>query len=220
MRTMPAVVRRNAVADERATRLLADIGRDLRHARMTRGLSQRTVATATSVDQAEISRIERGARPGATIRVLSRIAGAVGLDLSMRLFPGGSPLRDQAHVNLLARFRRLVGERWQWASEVPLPIPGDRRAWDRVLTGAGLQIGVEAETKPRDAQELQRRLALKKRDGQVPRLILVLANTEWNRRFCRDNAAELEGLFPVPGRIAQQALAEGRDPGGDALIMV
>jgi transcriptional regulator with XRE-family HTH domain len=220
MRAMPAHARRNVVADERAARLLADIGRELRHARMTRGLSQRSIAAATSVDQAEISRIERGRRPGATIRVLTRMAGAVGLDLSMRLFPGGQALRDEAHVKLLARFRRLVGEKWQWASEVPLPIPGDRRAWDRLLSGAGIRIGIEAETKPRDAQELQRRLALKKRDGQVERLILVLADSEWNRRFCRENAAELEGQFPVPGRIALEALSEGRDPGGDALIVV
>ena len=40
----------------------------------------------------------------------------------------------------------------------------------------------EGETRPTDIQELARRLALKKRDGGVDRLILVLKDTEWCRR--------------------------------------
>jgi hypothetical protein len=40
---------------------------------------------------------------------------------------------------------------------------------------AGLRIGVEAETRARDRQELQRRVALKRRDGGVDRVILLLA---------------------------------------------
>jgi hypothetical protein len=67
-------------------------------------------------------------------------------------------------------------------------------------------------------QELQRRLALKKRDGQVDRLILVLADTQWCRQLVRLN--DIETMFPVPGRVAMRALAEGRDPGGDAVVLV
>jgi len=101
---------------------------------------------------------------------------------------------------------------------VPLPIPSDKRAWDRLLRGAGSAIGVEGETRPRDIQELARRLALKKRDGGVDRLILVLADTAWCRRLVRLN--DLGEAFPVPGQAALRALAEGRDPGGDAIILV
>jgi hypothetical protein len=53
------------------------------------------------------------------------------------------------------------------------------------------------------SQELGRRLALKKRDGGVARLILVLADTAWRRRVVRLN--ELSG---------------GPDPGGDAIILI
>jgi transcriptional regulator with XRE-family HTH domain len=205
-------------ADRRSEQLLRVIGRDLRDTRLNRGLSQRSVAAVTGVEQAEISRIERGQRPGATARTLARLATALGLELSMRMFPAGEPIRDKAHAALLERLRRAVGDLWTWAAEVPLPLSGDRPAWDRLLSGAGIRIGVEGETRPTDLQELQRRVQLKKRDGQVDRLILVLADTEWCRRLVRLN--DVEPTFPVPGRVALRALRDGRDPGGDALILI
>ena len=185
---------------------------------MSHGLSQRAVCAASRVEQAEVSRIEAGRRPGATIRTLARLATAVGLELSVRLYPGGQPIRDKAHIALLARFRKTVGESWTWVAEVPLPIPGDKRAWDRVLRGVGIVVGVEAETRPTDLQEVQRRIAQKKRDAQVDRVALVLAHTDWNRRLVRLN--DLEGAFPIQSKVALKLLAEGRDPGGDAVILI
>lgn len=176
------------------------------------------VGAAAALTQSQVSEIERGRYPGVSIDALSRHAVAVGLDLSVRLFPGGEPIRDRAHAALLERFRKAVGEGWDWAAEVPLPIRGDKRAWDRRLQGAGVAIGIEAETRPTDMQEVQRRLGRKKRDGDIDRLILVLPNSEWCRRLLRLN--DLETTFPVPGRIALRALQEGRDPGGDALILI
>jgi hypothetical protein len=82
----------------------------------------------------------------------------------------------------------------------------------------GLVIGVEGETRPTDAQQLARRLALKQRDGGVDRLILVLADTDWCRRFVRLN--DLEAAFPVAGRLALRAVAGGRDPGGDSVVLI
>jgi transcriptional regulator with XRE-family HTH domain len=215
---MPASERRFVQADRRAALALDNLGRELRRTRVSHGLSQQAVAAASGVQQAEVSRIEAGRRPGATIRTLARLATAVGLELSVRLYPAGEPIRDKAHIALLARFRQAIGESWTWAAEVPLSIPGDKRAWDRILRGAGVVIGVEAETRPTDLQEVQRRIGLKKRDGQVDRVVLVLANTEWNRRLVRLN--DLEGAFPIPGRVALKQLAGGRDPGGDAAILI
>lgn len=215
---MPASERRFVRADQRAALALGNLGRELRTARVSHGLSQRAVGAASRVEQAEVSRIEAGRRPGATIRTLARLATAVGLELSVRLYPGGQPIRDKAHIALLARFRKTVGESWTWVAEVPLPIPGDKRAWDRVLRGVGIVVGVEAETRPTDLQEVQRRIALKKRDAQVDRVALVLADTDWNRRLVRLN--DLEGAFPIQSKVALKLLAEGRDPGGDAVILI
>jgi transcriptional regulator with XRE-family HTH domain len=215
---MPAVERLMVVATRRARQMLADIGRALRAVRITHGLSQRTLAGAVGISQTQLSRIERGLYPAVTLETLTRIGAALGLDVSVRWFPSGEPIRDKAHAALLERLRNAVGEIWQWSAEVPLPIPGDRRAWDRTLTRDGNLIGIEAETRPTDMQELQRRLTLKKRDGRVDRLILVLANTQWCRRLVRLN--DMDSTFPVPGRVALKALAEGRDPGGDAVILI
>jgi transcriptional regulator with XRE-family HTH domain len=205
-------------ARQRAVRLRVELGREVRAARQSRDLSQRAVAVASGITQSQLSRVERGIYPAVTVEDMATTAAALGLELSVRLFPSGEPIRDKAHAALLSRFRRAVGERWQWAAEVPLPIPGDRRAWDRVMRRAGVVLGVEAETRPTDMQELQRRLALKKRDGGVDRLILVLPNSDWCRRVVRLN--DVESTFPVPGRVAFRALAEGRDPGGDAVLLV
>lgn len=97
-------------------------------------------------------------------------------------------------------------------------MPGDRRAWDRLLRGEDVVIGVEGETRPIDMQELQRRLALKKRDGGVDRLILVMPNSDWCRRLIRLN--DLGAAFPISGSVALKLLSEGRDPGGDAVILI
>jgi transcriptional regulator with XRE-family HTH domain len=215
---MAAIERAMAVATQRSRRLIVDVGRELRGARVSRGLSQAAVAAATKVEQAEVSRIERGLRPGVTIQSLARIAVAVGLEISIRTYPAGQPIRDRAHIAMLERFRRAVGPGWEWAAEVPLPIPGDKRAWDRVLRRAGLVIGVEGETRPTDMQELGRRLALKKRDGGMDRLVLVLADTAWCRQLIRLN--DLEAAFPIPGIVALKRLASGTDPGGDTIILI
>lgn len=218
MAGMPAIERAMATARQRARRLLIQIGTELRSARVARGLSQRAVAAAAGISQTQLSRVERGLYPAVSVETLLRVGVAVALDVSLRAFPAGEPIRDAAHASLLARFRTVVGEAWSWAAEVPLPIPGDRRAWDRLLRGASVVIGIEAETRPTDMQELQRRLALKKRDGQVDRLILVLPNSDWCRRLIQLN--DIESLFPVPGKVTLRALAEGRDPGGNAIVLV
>jgi transcriptional regulator with XRE-family HTH domain len=218
MRGVPARERVADLAKRRSATQLQQVGRELRNARIARGLGQGFVAAAAGISQPQLSRIERGVLPRVSLETVGIVALLLGFDASVRLFLSGEPIRDKAHVALLERFRMAVGETWRWAAEVPLPIPGDRRAWDRLLRGAGVVIGVEAETRPTDMQELQRRLALKKRDGQVDRVILVLADTAWCRQLLRLN--DIDATFPMPGKVALRALAEGRDPRGDAAILV
>jgi hypothetical protein len=103
-------------------------------------------------------------------------------------------------------------------TEVPLPIPGDRRAWDAVIRGTGWHLPAEAETRPRDMQALDRRIALKLRDAGFEDVLLVLLDSAANRRLVRSGA--LPSRFVVQGRSALARLAEGRDPGGSALILL
>jgi hypothetical protein len=96
----------------------------------------------------------------------------------------------------------------------------DLRTWDARTRLWGYEVGVEAETRVTDGQALERRLSLKLRDGGVDRLIVVVADTRHNRTVLRALASELNGLLPIQGRAAVEALHSDADPGGNLLILV
>lgn len=209
---------------DRGTRLgrtaLVRLGQELREARRDRSLGVDRVAAVLGISNAEVSRIERALSPKVPFATLSRFAGVVGLDLAARLYPGAGPIRDAAHTQLLADFRSVLHRSLQWATEVPLPRPGDQRAWDATVSGRNWRYGVEAETLPHDAQALNRRLALKQRDGDVDGVLLVLRDTRATRAFLRAAADELQPVYPILGRRALELLGAGADPGGSAVILV
>jgi hypothetical protein len=155
-----------------------------------------------------------------SIQQASTLLAAVGLELSIRTYPRGEPLRDAAHVALLERFRVRIHRTLRFRTEVPFPAPDDRRAWDAVVYGAAWRHGVEAETRPRDRQALERRLALKLRDGDVTSMSLLLLDSRHNRDFVRANHEVLLERFPVPGRRALELLGAGANPAGDSLILL
>src|ERR1035437_5002833 len=163
----------------RARTIVAEPGQEARHARLEHGLSQALAAREARTSRSQISRIEAANAPRVSIAELARVLAVLGLELSAKAYPGGSPVRDAAHRALIERFRARVSPGVPWRFEVPLPIPGDRRAWDAVLLIGTAQIAVEAETRPRDVQALQRRIALKRRDDPgIGAVVLVLANTD------------------------------------------
>jgi hypothetical protein len=151
---------------------------------------------------------------------LIRLAAVVGLELSIRAYPTGSPVRDRAHAALLEKLRTRLHPDLRWRTEVPLPNAGDLRAWDAVVSDPAFRGAVEAETRARDGQELERRLALKQRDGGVDFLILLLADTRANRQFVRERRISLAAMFPVPGRVALDALEHARSPGGNSVVLL
>jgi hypothetical protein len=167
-----------------------------------------------------VSRAERGLVPGARLIEVAELLSVVGLDLSCRAYPAGQPIRDAGHVALLAAFRSRLHRSLRWATEVPLPLPGDQRAWDAMVTGPDWRYGVEAETRPTDAQALERRLALKQRDGDVSGVLLVLPQTRAAADFVRAAATGLVDAFPVPSKRALELLGAGIDPSGNAIVVV
>jgi transcriptional regulator with XRE-family HTH domain len=141
------------------------MGADIRGARTSAGLSLRTAGNAADMSHAQFGRIERGELPQVTVDQLSRACAAVGLRLIVRGYPDGDAVRDSAQLALLGRFRFRLPERAGWATEVPLSPSGDLRAWDGIATVAGERFAIEAETRLHDIQALERRIALKQRDG-------------------------------------------------------
>jgi transcriptional regulator with XRE-family HTH domain len=215
---MPARERHADRGRRRARRIRRELGEELRLARITIGLSQGDLGGAADMSHTKVGRIEAGTYTAVQLDDLCALFAVLGCDLSVRAYPVASPLRDRAHLELLERLKAAIHPSIGWRTEVPFPNPGDLRAWDALLILGGIRIGVEAETRPRDAQELQRRLALKRRDGGVDRLILLLSDTRSNRAFLRVAGATLAADFPIPGRAALRALSEGRDPGGSAIV--
>jgi hypothetical protein len=172
------------------------------------------------MSRSQLGRIERGELVRLTFEQACRAAGAVGLDLSVRTFPDGDPVRDAGQLRLLERFRSLLPVGATWRTEVPLPIPGDRRAWDATLQLLGRKAGCEAETKALDMQALERRLALKLRDGEVDVLIVIVADTPANRTALALHREELRALLPLDTREILGSLRRGRLPGASGLVVL
>ena len=99
------------------------------------------------------------------------------------------------------RSGRCVHPTFRWQSEAPVVTGGDMRAWDVLLSGL-VVIGVDAETRLHDIQAIQRRTALKRRDGAVDRVLLVIADTRHNRRVLEEHSVALAGTFPARPRAA------------------
>jgi transcriptional regulator with XRE-family HTH domain len=92
----------------RARRLLAELGRELREARLGAGLRQADVARAARVSSSWVSRVELGQAAEVGMRKLTVMLAIVGLDLAARAYPVADPLRDDGQRRLLARFRTLL----------------------------------------------------------------------------------------------------------------
>src|SRR5213592_4354603 len=90
--------------------------------------------------------------------VFARMASLVGHELSLGVHPIGAPIRDKAHVALLRRFAARLHKSVRWRTEVPIPIPGDRRSADAVASASAFDADIEAETRNDDVQAAQRGL--------------------------------------------------------------
>ena len=187
---------------------------------MDRGSGGGDIARVVGISAAQYSRIERGQVEGLSIERAAVLLAAVGLELWLRAYPTGEPLRDAAHAALLERLRARLHRSLHFRTEVAFPDPSDRRAWDAVVTGAGWRHGVEAETRPRDRQALERRLALKLRDGDVTHMTLLLLDSRHNRDFMRAHGDLLRETFPVPGTRVLELLTAGVDPGGNSIVLL
>lgn len=219
-RTMATRQRPVDAGTERGRAILAQLTREARTARRDRGLSLADVGRAVGLSQATMTRFEHGnARDIGMVR-MSRILAVVGLQLGVRAYSGDGPLRDQAHVRLLGSLRDALHPILGWSLEVPLPVAGDRRAWDAVIRGPSWRYGVEAETHPTDLQALLRRIELKRRDGGLDGVVLLLPATRHVRDVLRGDPALLRSAFPVAGREALACLTGGRDPGGGSVIVM
>jgi hypothetical protein len=188
---------------------------------MAAGLSLARVALAVGRSVAWVSRAERGLVRAMRFDELGELAAAVGLRLSVSAWPDAPAIRDAGQVAVIRRFRQRIGPRWSWQLEVPLPIPGDRRAVDAVIrAGDGRTAIVEAITQVHDLQAQLRSIRLKARDMQIGRVIVVVGASDRNRRLLRGIGEIAVVGLPVGTREALRTFAVGRLPDADALVLI
>jgi transcriptional regulator with XRE-family HTH domain len=198
------------------TRLLADI----RRSRVAAGLSQREVARAVGVSHSSLSRLERGRVDDPSLAVLGAVCAVVGLDLALKAYPGGDPLRDRAQRALLERFRVVLHASLRFLVEQPLSIPGDLQSWDGTVVGPQWLCRVEAETAITDGQALAHRLHRKVRDDASPLVILLIADTRRNRAAMTLLAPLLGDEFRLDTRGVLGALRRGDRPAASGIVFL
>lgn len=176
------------------------------------------MSALAKVSRATEARYESGTYQGVTIVGAAELLGVVGLGLRVSTYPLGDPPRDREHALLGAAFLGHVGPPLSWRTEVPLPNAGDARSWDGALMGRGRRTGIEFERVLGDVQAQGRRIALKRRDGGVDYLLVVVADTAANRRALRQWHTFLPELPRLTTRYVLEELENGRHP-GDGLVL-
>lgn len=208
----------------RGRAVVRQLCRELEEARLDRGLSYAALGRALGITGQQVARICQGRSPSVSVLRLAQLFALVGLDLSARGFPAGQPLRDAGHVALLERLRGRIAAALLWRTEVPVVSVAaglrDLRAWDATVSGRGWTLGIEAETHVRDLQALERRLALKQRDGAVTAVILLLNDTRHHRELMRSLRTPLRTVFPTSARAALRGLRRGDLPAGNAIVLL
>ncbi len=218
---MPIRQRAKDLGREDARRHAVTTGRELRDARLSLGLSQRAVARAAGVSPSTLGRIERGETRNPPLATLCSLARALGLVISLKCYPMGSPVRDAGQLNLLGRAEATMARPLRTRREAVLPGDGELRAWDSLVIAEDALAFLDAETRIGDAQDLARRLERKLRDD--PRsgiLILVVARTRHNLRVLRDHREALRPLLPLDGAAILRALRAGRLPPAGGILVI
>ena len=200
---------------------MTELGRELRIARLNCGLSQATVARAARTCRSQVSRLELGQAPRATVLELARAMAVVGLEFTARAYPAGRPIRDKGHLALMTRLRQRVASTIVWRYEVPIGHSDDDRAWDAVLVIGRTRVALEAETRPHDVQALLRRIGLKLRDDpNAASVVLLLSDTRHNRALVRDFCDVLRADFPASTSEVLGSLRKGRAPERSGIVVL
>lgn len=218
-------------------RLAIEFGRIIRRARRARRATQARVALGAGVSQSEVSRVERGLRPGVRLRTIADICDVLEIDLALRgtsAFHSGrrahDPDRQQdaAHARCSAHVRRRL-RTWIVEQEVEVRLGSARGFIDVLAFRSGTLLIGEIKTEIRDIGELQRTLnwyraaamdlagARRWTVDRVLSCVFVLATVANDERIAA-NRLILEQSFPLRHRAVAGFLnGEG---GGSGLVLI
>jgi transcriptional regulator with XRE-family HTH domain len=216
-----ARVRRGDAAAEDVRRQVARLAVELRDARFEAGLSIVDVARVAGLSPSQLSRLERGLIGSPTVEQLGRAWAPLGMRVSIRAFSAGLPVRDRAQLALLRRFEGCLRPPLRLRREVPLPIEGDRRAWDGMVEGDAEPFFIEGESNIRDMQAVERKIRLRMRDDPRATLVLLVATrSDHNRQVVAEHRESIRDLLPMDGGPILRALRAGRRPSASGILLI
>jgi transcriptional regulator with XRE-family HTH domain len=205
------------------------VGSVIRAVRLRRGLRQSDVAVAAGVSQAMVSLVERGGLEETSLKLVRRIASAVGVSLPFEprwRGPDLARLLDERHAGIVEVALHSLREMgWEVRPEYTFSVYGERGSIDIFawLPGARALLVVEVKSRVVDVQDLlssvdrKERLAfdLARPLGWRPLLratLLILPAEHQARSAVARHPALFEAAFPSRGRKVRAWL---RHPEGD-----
>jgi len=177
------------------------------------------MADALGCSPTSYRRLESG-EVAASLPDFAGAAALVGLELSASFYPAGQPIRDKGHQALIRRIRTVIAPRAAVFAEAPFPGFHDLRSWDLLVRIGDQRIGIEAETRIRDLQQLVRHMRERVRDGGVDIVVLFLADTRFNRALITELRLALGSNFTGRPKDVIDCLREGRALAGGAVVLI
>jgi Predicted transcriptional regulator with C-terminal CBS domains len=200
------------------------LGQDARSVRLALGWTQAKVARRARISQASVARMEAGGIK-LSIQIAERIFAALGMDLSLKAYPGaGVRLRDSGQLALAESLRGRAHPAWRVMFEAPTSEDG-RQAADMLFLGFSGAIHLELEARLADFQAQLRRAQLK-RDALQHRhecrvaLVMGLRDTEHNRAAAAANVGVIRAALPASSREILASIREGRPLQRDGLLWI
>jgi hypothetical protein len=152
---------------------------------------------------------------------LCELASVFGLGPSLTFHKVGPAIRDKGHEALMGRLIAILAPAWHARREIPFPNPGDPRWWDLLLRlDTRYRIGVEAETRIRDFQELVRRIHGRANDGGADHVLLILSDSSHNRELIDQLRTALGEEFSATPAQIRQALRAGEPLPGSGVLLI
>lgn len=201
------------------------IGRQVTEFRTDAGGTVADLARCADVDPAHLWRIEAGTA-NASLETLVSIAGCLGSDLGVRMFPAAGPrIHDRFQAPMLEALIRRLGTEWHGQPEVP--VPAAHGVIDLVLRQARdrLTVVCECHSELRRLELVLRRAAEKtdalraeaESSSTVSSLLLVRSTTA-TRAVVNAYASTITAAFPARSADAVEALAGAAAWPGAAIV--
>lgn len=181
------------------------------------------MAARAGVAPDSVRRVEHG-DPHVQLNTLCAVAEAVGIDIVVRAYPGRAPsLRDAGQLGVAERIRSMAHATWHVEVEVTAGDHG--QAIDLCLFGATEILAIEIDRLLLDFQEQYRRNVLKReylaeRHRRPIRLVMVVLDTDRNRRAVQEHRAFIESILPAGSREVLRSLRTGGPLTRDGLLWV